>query len=208
MSAAADLLGNLRRGITTTGETGRDVSAFLAHHGHAHTATHCVAVTREARRIARLVGADESGAERAGWFHDVSAVIPNAERIDAAHALGVAVLPEEAAFPMIVHQKLSAMLARELFREGDAAVLSAIGCHTTLKAGATTLDTVVFVADKIAWDQSGIPPYLAALLSALDTSLDAAAFVYLRYLWERRDTLGVVHPWFREAYQERVARVD
>ncbi len=208
MSAAADLLGNLRRGITITGESGRDVSAFLAHHGYPHTAAHCAAVAREARRIACLVGADESGAERAGWFHDVSAVIPNAERIDAAHALSVAVLPEEAAFPMIVHQKLSAMLARELFGEGDAAVLSAIGCHTTLKAGATMLDTVVFVADKIAWDQPGTPPYLAALLSALDTSLDAAAFVYLRYLWERRDTLGVVHPWFREAYRERVARVD
>lgn len=206
--SAADLFGNLRRGITITGETGRDVSAFLAHHDYPHTAAHCAAVAREARRIARLVGADESGAERAGWFHDVSAVIPNAERIDAAHAFGVAVLPEEIAFPMIVHQKLSIVLAREFFGEGDAAVLSAVGCHTTLKAGATTLDTVVFVADKIAWDQPGMPPYLAALLTALDRSLDAATLVYLRYLWERRDALGVVHPWFREAYRERAARVD
>jgi len=120
----------------------------------------------------------------------------------AAHTLGVVILPEEAAFPMILHQKLSAVLARDLFGERNDAVLSAIGCHTTLKADASTLDTVVFVADKIAWDQPGIPPYRDELLAALAHSLDAAAFVYLGYLWERRETLGIIHPWFVDAYQQ------
>jgi len=39
------------------------------------------------------------------------------------------------------------------------------------------------------------------LLAALAHSLDAAAFVYLRFLWERRVTLGVIHPWFVDAYR-------
>lgn len=203
---AALLLPSLWDGMTLAGEPRRAVPAFLIAHGCPATARHCAAVANEARRIATLVGADADGAERAGWFHDVSAIFPTAARIAAAHTLGVTVLPEEATFPMILHQKLSAILARDLFGERDDAVLSAIGCHTTLKTDASTLDTVVFVADKIAWDQPGIPPYRDALLAALAHSLDAAAFVYLRYLWERCETLGVIHPWFRAAYQERCQR--
>lgn len=176
---------------------------FLVHHGFPETAKHCAAVARQARQLALRVGADAAAAERAGWLHDVSVIFPNAERIAIAHTLNVPVLPEEIAFPMIVHQKLSAVLARDLFGERDGAVLSAVACHTTLKVDATTLDTVLFVADKIAWDQPGQPPYLDELLAALDRSLDAAAFVYLRYLWDRRETLGVIHPWFREAYLQR-----
>jgi predicted HD superfamily hydrolase involved in NAD metabolism len=196
-------LAHFAAGIARTGDLRRDVPAFLILHGCPDTADHCAAVAAEARRIARIAGVDADAAERAGWFHDISAVIPNAERVPAAHALGVPVLPEEAAFPMIIHQKLSAALAQGLFGEGHPGVLSAIGCHTTLKRDATPLDTVVFVADKVAWDQLGTPPYRDALLAALEESVDAAALVYLRYLWERRAALGVVHPWFRDAYHQR-----
>ncbi len=200
-----DPLAALAAGIALTGDITRDVPAFLKYHGFPHTAVHVAAVAAEAGRLARRAGVDEEAAARAGWLHDISAVIPNGERVAAARALGVDVLPDEAAFPMIVHQKLSAALARGLFEERDAGVLSAVGCHTTLRAGATPLDTVVFVADKIAWDQPGTPPYLPVLLVALDTSVDAAALVYLHDLWERRATLGVVHPWFVAAYRERSA---
>jgi len=200
---AARLIADLSDGLTLSGTLRSDIPAFLISHGCPETARHCAAVAREARRIAAHVGADADGAERAGWFHDVSVVLPTAERIAAARTLGVEVLPEEATFTMILHQKLSAVLARDLFGERDGAVLSAVACHTTLKADASMLDTVVFVADKIAWDQPGIPPYQDALLAALERSLDAAAFVYLRFLWERRAALGVIHPWFVDAYQQR-----
>lgn len=200
---AARLLQSLRDGMTLAGEPRRAVPAFLIAHGCPATARHCAAVANEARRIATFVGVDADGAERAGWFHDVSAIFPVSERMAAARTLGVTILPEETAFPMILHQKLSAVLARDLFGERNDAVLSAIGCHTTLKTDASTLDTVVFVADKIAWDQPGIPPYRDELLAALETSLDAAASVYLRFLWEQRATLGVIHPWFVDAYRQR-----
>lgn len=35
---------------------------------------------------------------------------------------------------------------------------------------------------------------------ALGNSLEHAAFVYISYLWERKDTLKVIHPWLEEAY--------
>jgi len=103
---------------------------------------------------------------------------------------------------MIIHQKLSGVIAQEIFGVKSEAVLNAIGCHTTLKANATTFDKIVFIADKIAWDQQTVPPYLADVLLALEKSLDQAAFSYLNYLWQRRHTLAVIHPWLIAAHQQ------
>ena len=102
----------------------------------------------------------------------------------------------------MLHQKLSAVMAREIFGIADEPLLSAIGCHTTLKANASALDKVVFLADKLRWDQAGAPPYLAALQTACGQSLDQGAACYLGYLWQQRSRLPIVHPWFVEAYHQ------
>ena len=195
-------LDQLVTGMHLTGNIAGDVPTFLTHHGRPDTAAHGAAVAAEARRIAALAGADVDAAETAGWLHDVSVIFPSEQRAVIAEQLGIEVLPEEAIFPMIIHQKLSAVLARAIFRIEDAAILSAVGCHTTLKAGATLLDKVLFVADKLAWDQPGHAPFHDDMRAALDHSLDQAALVYLRYLWERRTTLRVLHPWAQAAYAE------
>jgi predicted HD superfamily hydrolase involved in NAD metabolism len=196
------LLESFTEGVRWTGDIRADMTALLIHHDKAQTVGHCVRVAAEAKRLARHFGQDESRAELASWLHDISAVVPLDERVSLARQLGLEILPEEAAAPMIIHQKLSAVIAWEILGVADAAVLSAIGCHTTLKADASALDKVVFVADKIAWDGSGEPPYLADLLAALERSLDQAAACYLDYLWQRRDTIPVVHPWFVAAHHQ------
>ncbi len=188
--------------LALSGEVFRDVPIFLTAHGHPRTAVHCEKVAREAARIARSLGAAGRRAELAGWLHDVSAIFPPEERLEMARAWGVEILPEEAAFPLLLHQKLSAILAREIFGVEDAGVLSAIRCHTTLRPGATRLDKIVFVADKLAWDQPGVPPYAAQMRVELARSLDAGTCVYLDYLWERRASLQAVHPWFVAAWRE------
>lgn len=205
-SVCDDMLAPLVAGVRLSGEVRRDVPAFLVHHRYPKTAAHVGDVAAEARRLALRFGVDADAAECAGWLHDTSAVFPTPQRAAIARALGIDVLPEEDSLPMIVHQKLSAVLAADIFGVRDPAVLNAVGCHTTLKAGASPLDLVVFVADKIAWDQAGVPPYTNAIRVALDDSLDAATWVYLDYLWQRRGTLGIVHPWFVAAYRERVGR--
>jgi predicted HD superfamily hydrolase involved in NAD metabolism len=183
-------------------DLGRDVTAVLTQHHLPKVAGHVSRVARKAKQLALQIGADSIGAETAGWLHDISAVIPNAVRVDLCREFGIPVLPGEAGFPMILHQKLSAVVAREVFGVTDAAVLSAIGCHTTLKAGASLLDKIVFVADKIKWDQPGAPPYLAEIETAVTHSIDDACCVYLNYLWQQRDSLRYLHPWFAAAYEE------
>jgi len=117
----------------------------------------------------------------------------------AARQLGLEVLPAEEAHPKLVHQKLSAAMAEQIFGLTDAAVLSAVGCHTTLKPGSSGLDQAVLVADKIGWDEPGRPPYDAEIRAALDVSLVQAALVYLDYIHR---TLPVLHPWAQAAREE------
>ncbi len=101
---------------------------------------------------------------------------------------------------MIIHQKLSRVIAKEVFKVEDEEVLNAISCHTTLRKNATKMDLVLFIADKIEWVQKGTPPYILKAKNGLEKSLEHAAFAYISYLWERKDTLKVIHPWLEEAY--------
>jgi len=185
-----------------SGDLKQDIHHFLVNNQCPNTAEHCIKVGEEASKLAKRFGFNPKAAELAGYLHDISAVFPNEVRIGVAHELGIEVLPEEEAFPMIIHQKLSREMARDIFHVQDQEILDAVGCHTTLRKNSTELDRVLFVADKIEWDQVGKPPYINEIIHQLDKSLDHAALEYITYLWERRENLRVVHPWLREAYFE------
>jgi predicted HD superfamily hydrolase involved in NAD metabolism len=178
------------------------IAHYLLNHGCPRTWEHSRVVAAQARILAQRFGVDIERAKQAAWLHDISAVIPNSKRLEAAQGFGLEVLPEEAAFPMILHQKLSTTLAPREFGVKDAGVLSAVGCHTTLKAGYAPLDLVLFVADKLAWDQPGEAPYAAALRVGLQSGLEEGARVYLDHLWQRRAELGCIHPWMVAAREK------
>lgn len=195
------LLSSLTAGLSLTGQIEQDVPLLLIQHILPATARHCAAVAAEAGRLARCFGLDPVAACTAGWLHDVSAVI-GTDWLEAAAELGVEILPAELIYPNLLHQKISAVLAHQVFGVTDPAILAAIGCHTTLRPGASRLDMVVFVADKLAWDQPGQPPYILEMRSALEQSLEQGAWVYLNYLWERREQLVILHPWAEAAWRE------
>ncbi|GAA3409125.1 bis(5'-nucleosyl)-tetraphosphatase (symmetrical) YqeK [Paenibacillus hodogayensis] len=187
---------------TLSGNVSEDIYTFLVNNKCPKTAEHCIRVGKEAGRIAARFDANVEAAEIAGYLHDISAVFPNSARIQVSRELGIEVLPEEEAYPMIIHQKISKEMARDLFQIRDQDILNAVGCHTTLRKNSTGLDKILFVADKIEWDQADQPPYLNQITQQLDQSLNHAAFAYIHYLWEQRDNLRVVHPWLRDAYYE------
>ena len=193
--------------LSLTGHVSTDTAKLLLDRGRSETADHSRYVAAAARRLAQRWGEDESSAELAGWLHDISAIVPGDHRLHVTEMLGLEVLAEERLAPVLVHQKLSAAIAQEVFGITDRSVLSAIGCHTTLRANSSALDKIVFVADKIAWDQPGDPPYLATMAAAADQSLELAAHCYLAYLWQRRKTLPAMHPWAVQAYRQLSARV-
>ncbi|HWI62716.1 MAG TPA: bis(5'-nucleosyl)-tetraphosphatase (symmetrical) YqeK [Symbiobacteriaceae bacterium] len=183
-----------------------EATAYLTAHGCPNTATHVARVAQAARRLAETFHMDPTPAETAAWLHDISAVIPTGERLRAALDLGLDVFAEERACPSILHQRLSVIIARDRFGITDPAILSAIGCHTTLKAGASALDKLVFLADKLEWDGADAAPYREELSEALKNSLDHAARTHLTWMHGQRASMQVVHPWLRDAYQELTGR--
>ena len=124
--------------FTRTGVIPEDVPRYLGYFGYPKTAEHCAAVAAKAKWLAEMFDGDPLKAELGGYLHDISAVIPAEKRIRFAYSQKVDVLAEEEQCPMIIHQKLSVVIAREVFDITDIEVLRAIECHTTLKAGATT----------------------------------------------------------------------
>lgn len=193
-------------GINFEGNIGLDSIRLLNHHGKYVTAEHSIRVAAQAKELARHFGEDETEAEIAGFLHDISVIIPNERRLELTEQLGVEVLPEESPYPFILHQKLSAALAKEVFGISDREILSAISCHTTLKKKAGLLDMILFVSDKLQWDQDGTPPYIEALKEGLEKSIEHAAFAFLRYLIDNKATLLMLHPWMLEAYEELSAK--
>jgi predicted HD superfamily hydrolase involved in NAD metabolism len=185
-----------------TGDLEHDVVTFLINNNYSKTAEHSIKVGKEAERIAYKYNGNEIAAKTAGLLHDISIVFPDNERAVIVEQLGLEVLEEEKIFPLIAHQRISRVMAKEIFNISDEEILSAIECHTTLRKESTKTDKILFVADKIEWDQPGIPPYINEIKSQLELSLEHAAFSYINYLWERKETLKIVHPWLAEAHNE------
>ena len=176
----------LLKGYVATGDIKQDVYNFLVVNNCPATANHSLLVGQTSGEIALKFGVNKDDATVAGYLHDISAVFPNNERIEVARQLDIDILPEEELYPMIIHQKISKVMAEQIFHIHNKEILDAIGCHTTLRKGSTRLDRVLFVADKICWDQEGAPPYLEAIQHQLTISLDHAAFEYINYLWNSK----------------------
>lgn len=180
--------------LVLTGSLLQDVGAFFKLHGDLATWDHTLKVTSHAVRIARLYDVDPMKAEQAALLHDISNVIPVSLFLETAHEAGIKVLDEEHAYPRIIHQKLSRVMAEQLFGVDDPQVLDAIACHTTLRAEATRLDKVVFIADKVAWDHAEEHAYLNEIRQLVDEEhLDQAVLVYLNHVWNQRGKLKLVH---------------
>lgn len=197
-----EILKQVSKDFEKSNQIQKDVVTFLGLHGFAETARHSASVAVEAKRLALRFGEDQEAAATAAWLHDVSAIFPNEKRIVIAKGLDIIPLPEEETFPLIIHQRISKVMAEEIFGVTDNVILNAIGCHTTLKKDATRLDKILFVGDKIKWDQGGEPPYLEQILQSSEVSLDAAVLSYLEFMWNKKDKLVVVHPWLKEAYEQ------
>ena len=151
------LLAQLATGISWTSDVRTNIEALLIHNGCPETAEHCMAVAALASQLAERFGADPSKAQRAGWLHDISALIPISQRLEVAQHWQLEVLPEEASAPMLLHQRLSAVIAKDLFGVKDTSILSAIACHTTLNFMANfnvTTGMTVIVNDSYTESQS------------------------------------------------------
>ncbi|WP_019011327.1 bis(5'-nucleosyl)-tetraphosphatase (symmetrical) YqeK [Deinococcus aquatilis] len=178
-----------------------DVDHLLAAFGREITREHVPRVTRLAEKLALQFGVDVQAARTAALLHDIGGVFRYDQMVPLCEALGLPVEPEERRVPMLLHAKLSVVLAREWQGITSPEVLQAIRYHTTLHGQSTALDQVVFLADKLEWDQGGQPPYFAALSAALNESLETGTRWMLSWMALPEAKLLIPHPDLREAWR-------
>lgn len=185
----------------------RDVhpaGALLLAHGKAEIWEHSQAVAAEIAGLAARFGLDAEVCRTAALCHDVGGIMPAAEMLRIARDEGWGIDPAEERYPFLLHQRFSVRLCRERLRIADEAVLDAVGCHSTLRAGATAVDMALFLADKLAWDQPGTPPFEGVVRGALDGGLEAACLAYLDYVTDNgmllmpHGWLVAAHAWLKE----------
>ncbi len=183
-----------------SGELQTDIMNLLTANSKQETAAHCLAVAQKSREIAEFYSLDPVVASTVALLHDVSNIMQPQDMLKYAVDHRWEIDPAEAKHPFLLHQRLSAELAQDYFRFDNPIGLSAIACHTTLKANPSAYDMTLFLADKLAWDQAGIPPFRDLVMSALQHSLACASLTYINYVLENKMIL-TPHQWLRDAQQ-------
>lgn len=151
-----------------------------------------------------LAGKNNMDSERvriAALLHDISVIMTPQEMYEAIKERNMPIDPAEEKYHFLLHQRVSKLIAKEQLGIHDEAILSAVECHTTLKKDAGVFDKIIFIADKISWDQEGTPPYYEMLKELAWESLDDACFYYINYQFENR-LLLMPHRWIEEAYED------
>ena len=184
--------------ISLSGDYKTDITNFLTVNGKQDTASHCISVAKTSEEIAVRFGVDKSMASASALLHDISNVVKPQDMLDYAIKCNWEIDASERKYPFILHQRLSADFARELFGITDPLILSAIRCHSTLKENPSAHDMVLFLADKLSWDQDGTPPFYDAISSALERSLAHASLAYINFVLDNGMILSP-HRWLLDA---------
>ena len=149
-----------------------------------HTKEHSLQVAKESQKLAKKFQVDIDKCYQAALLHDISAIMSPQKMMDIAYSYNWEIDQAEEKYPFLLHQRVSAFIAQTIFEIEDQDILSAIACHTTLKKNANNIDMIVFLADKIRWDQKGKPPYLHVIQKGLEISLEEASYIFLEYQLE------------------------
>ncbi len=152
---------------------------------------HTVNVAEEAKRLARIWGADCEAAYLAGMAHDIAKEIPFAEAFAMLKAYGYNPDPDEEKSPSLLHAPLAAYIAEDKFGVKRREVLDAIRYHTTGRCDMTLLEKIIYVAD---FTEPGRKyPQAKEVRDIADENLERAVLVQadavIKFIIDRGDVL-------------------
>ena len=160
--------------------------------------THTKNVKKMAVKLAKRWGADPEKAALAAILHDAAKELPKDRQLQifAENAIIAENAPARPA--PVWHGVAAAILAETKWVVTDPEILSAIRCHTTLRAAPSPCDMALFLADKLAWDQPGEPPFRSVIEDSLAVSLEQASLRSIEYVLDHGMIL-MPHRWLLEA---------
>lgn len=188
-----------------SGDVVMDIKNFLLDNNKSRTLKHVNDVANTNSKIAGKYGLDKNLCVLCGYLHDISTVIKPQDMLNYMVENNLFIDESERKYPFILHQRISRLIAKNFFNINDEVILSAIECHTTLKANPSQYDMALFIADKLSWDQEGIPPFYDTVVENLSISLEKACLSYINYIIDNEMIL-YPHSWIIESkeYLEKV----
>lgn len=146
-------------------------------------AEHCRRVSIVSRGLGERYGVDPDLAALGGLLHDVARHRSGPEMLEFCQALDVQVGYIEASQPVLLHGIVGAEVIRRELGIDNEALLAAIIWHSTGREGMSTLEKVVFLADKLDPGKAGYyPPGLESLSATAEKDLDQALLMYYDWL--------------------------
>ena len=118
---------------------------------------HTIGVMYTAESLAMRYGIDMTKAAVAGLLHDCAKCIPNAQKLKMCKKNDIEISEMEAKNPSLLHAKLGAFLAEEVYGVKDPEILSAINWLTTGKPDMSMLDIIIYMADYIEPNRDKAP---------------------------------------------------
>ncbi|MEN6316022.1 MAG: bis(5'-nucleosyl)-tetraphosphatase (symmetrical) YqeK [Clostridiaceae bacterium] len=133
---------------------------------------HSVHVMEASRMLAEKYGEDLEKATLAGLIHDCARDLGKAETIVLCSKYGIVVDDIMRCQPELLHGKVGAYLARDVFGVECPRVLAAVSEHTMGKEGMDKLCSIIFIADYI--EAGRVYPGVEIIRKAAEESLEKA----------------------------------
>lgn len=148
--------------------------------------SHVLGCRDTAVELARIWGADETDAARAGLLHDVTKALDGPLQLTICTEYGTILDDFSTENPKTLHALTGSLAARDVFGENDA-VVSAIRSHTTGRGGMNTLEKIIYVADYIEpnRDFPGVEELRQLAYSDLDAAMKRGLEMTLEHLKEQ-----------------------
>lgn len=110
---------------------------------------HSIGVANTCANLAMRYSADMEKAYIAGLLHDCVKCFPDEQLLSECRKYGLDISDYEKQSPYLLHAKLGAWYAKNVYNIEDDKITSAICYHTTGKPDMTVLEEIVFISDYI-----------------------------------------------------------
>ena len=161
---------------------------------------HVLGTEQEAIRLAERYGADVEKARVAALLHDCTKKLGMEEQLELCRRYGIQLDELEQKALKLLHAKTGAAIARDVFGV-DEETYQAIWYHTTGRAGMTTLEKVMYLADYI--EPSRDFPGVETLRRVCYEDLDRGVLLGLEMTVEEMTEMG--NPVHRATLEARDA---
>lgn len=118
---------------------------------------HTQGVRYTAAALAMKYGASVEQAQVAGVLHDCAKSYSDEELLEVCNEHEIEISASEKASPHLLHAKVGAYFAKEIYGVEDKDILDGIRYHTTGRKNMTVLEQIIFIADYIEPNRKEIP---------------------------------------------------